>query len=89
MLFAATHPEIVDKMIIADIGPKFYPQHHQSILAGLNAEFLHKPSRSAVEAILSEYISDFGTRQFLMKVCIGRAGTTAFRFNLSVLIKNG
>jgi hypothetical protein len=24
MLFAATHPEIVDKMIIADIGPKFY-----------------------------------------------------------------
>jgi hypothetical protein len=31
MLFAATHPEIVDKMIIADIGPKFYPQHHQSI----------------------------------------------------------
>jgi pimeloyl-ACP methyl ester carboxylesterase len=37
MLFAATHPEIVDKMIIADIGPKFYPQHHQSILAGLNA----------------------------------------------------
>jgi hypothetical protein len=37
MLFAATHPEMVDKMIIADIGPKFYPQHHQSILAGLNA----------------------------------------------------
>jgi hypothetical protein len=58
MLFAATHPEIVDKMIIADIGPKFYPQHHQSILAGLNAvNFSTKPSRSAVEAILSEYIS--------------------------------
>jgi pimeloyl-ACP methyl ester carboxylesterase len=57
MLFAATHPEIVDKMIIADIGPKFYPQHHQSILAGLNAvNFSTKPSRSAVEAILSEYI---------------------------------
>jgi hypothetical protein len=24
MLFAATHPEMVDKMIIADIGPKFF-----------------------------------------------------------------
>jgi hypothetical protein len=29
-------------MIIADIGPKFYPQHHQSILAGLNAVNFHK-----------------------------------------------
>jgi hypothetical protein len=28
---------MVDKLIIADIAPKFYPQHHQSILGGLNA----------------------------------------------------
>jgi pimeloyl-ACP methyl ester carboxylesterase len=27
----------MSKLIIADIGPKFYPQHHQTILAGLNA----------------------------------------------------
>jgi hypothetical protein len=27
---------MVDKLIIADT-PKFYPQHHQSILGGLNA----------------------------------------------------
>src|SRR3970040_324257 len=68
MLFAATYPEMVDKLIVADIGPKFYPQHHQSILAGLNAvDFSKKPSRSIVEDILSEYITDFGTRQFLMK----------------------
>ena len=47
MLFAATYPEMVDKLIVADIGPKFYPQHHQSILAGLNAvDFSKKPSRS-------------------------------------------
>ncbi|TEB41117.1 alpha/beta fold hydrolase, partial [Flavobacterium circumlabens] len=31
MLFATTHPEIVDKLIVADIGPKFYKQHHQDI----------------------------------------------------------
>jgi pimeloyl-ACP methyl ester carboxylesterase len=36
MLFATLYPEMVDKLIIADIGPKFYP-HHQSILGGLNA----------------------------------------------------
>jgi pimeloyl-ACP methyl ester carboxylesterase len=37
MLFATKYPEVVNKLIIADIGPKFYPQHHQTILAGLNA----------------------------------------------------
>jgi hypothetical protein len=72
MLFATKY-EIVDKLIIADIGPKFYPQHHQSILAGLNAVDFSKKSRSEVEDILSEYITDFGTRQFLMKVCIGKS----------------
>ncbi|MFT5254635.1 MAG: esterase [Flavobacteriales bacterium] len=89
MLFAATYPEIVDKMIIADIGPKFYPQHHQSILVGLNAvDFSTKPSRSEVEAILSEHIADFGTRQFLMKSLYWQEqGQLAFRFNLSVFNK--
>jgi hypothetical protein len=43
MLFAATHPEIVDKMIIADIGPKFYPQHHQSILGFKCVNFSTNP----------------------------------------------
>jgi hypothetical protein len=43
--FATLYPEMVDKLIIADIGPKFYPQHHQSILGGLNAvDFSKKPS---------------------------------------------
>jgi esterase len=89
MLFAATYPEMVDKLIIADIGPKFYPQHHQSILAGLNAvNFSAKPSRSEVEEILSEYITDFGTRQFLMKSLYWQEpGQLAFRFNLSVFNK--
>jgi hypothetical protein len=63
--FATLYPEMVDKLIIADIGPKFYPQHHQSILGGLNAvDFSKKPSRSEVEEILTPYISDVGTRQF-------------------------
>lgn len=86
MLFAATHPEIVEKLIIADIGPKFYPQHHQTILAGLNAvDFSKKPSRTEVEAILSQFITDFGTRQFLLKSLYWiEPGQLAFRFNLAV-----
>jgi esterase len=86
MLFATLYPEMVDKLIVADIGPKFYPQHHQSILGGLNAvDFSKKPSRSEVEEILTPYISDVGTRQFLMKSLYWKEpGQLAFRFNVTV-----
>ena len=86
MLLATTHPELVGKLIVADIGPKFYPQHHQPILEGLNAvDFSKKPSRNEVETILAQYIPDFGTRQFLMKSLYWQEpGQLAFRFNLAV-----
>ena len=86
MLFATKYPELVNKLIVADIGPKFYPQHHQTILEGLNAiDFSLKPSRGEVEEILSKYILDFGTRQFLLKSLYWVVpGQLAFRFNLSV-----
>jgi esterase len=86
MLFAVTYPEMVEKLIVADIGPKFYPQHHQTILEGLNAiDFSKKPSRSEVEEIMSHYITDFGTRQFLLKSLYWlEPGQLAFRFNVAV-----
>jgi pimeloyl-ACP methyl ester carboxylesterase len=89
MLFATIHPEMVEKLIVADIGSKFYPPHHQTILAGLNAvDFSKKPSRNEVEEILTQYITDFGTRQFLMKSLYWQEpGQLAFRFNLAVFNK--
>lgn len=86
MLFAVTHPEMVEKLIVADIGPKFYPQHHQTILAGLNAvDFSINPSRNEVEDILTKYITDFGTKQFLLKSLYWKEpGQLEFRFNLAV-----
>ena len=89
MLFATTYPEMITKLIVADIGPKFYQQHHQDILAGLNAvDFTKKPSRREVEAILAPYIPDFGTRQFLLKNLYWlEPEQLAFRFNLAVFNK--
>ncbi|MGL2966669.1 alpha/beta fold hydrolase [Flavobacterium sp. XGLA_31] len=86
MLLATTHPELVEKLVVADIGPKYYAPHHQDILAGLNAvDFSVKPSRSEVEETLYPYIPDFGTRQFLMKNLYWvEPGQLAFRFNLPV-----
>lgn len=86
MLFASTHPDFVEKLIIADIGPKYYAPHHQDILAGLNAvDFATKPDRAKVEETLYPFIADFGTRQFLMKNLYWvEPGQLGFRFNLPV-----
>jgi esterase len=89
MFLAINHPELIDNLIVADIGPKYYRPHHQDILEGLNAvDFSVKPERSEVEEILKNYIPDFGTRQFLMKSLYWKEpGQLAFRFNLQVFNK--
>lgn len=86
MLLATTYPELIRKLIVADIGPKFYSPHHQDILRGLNSvDFSTKPSRNEVDAILATHIPDFGTRQFLLKSLYWQEpGQLAFRFNLAV-----
>jgi pimeloyl-ACP methyl ester carboxylesterase len=89
MLLATSYPSLVDKLIVADIAPKYYAPHHQDILAGLNAvDFTTKPSRQEVENTLMDYIPDFGTRQFLLKSLYWETpGQLAFRFNLAVFNK--
>lgn len=84
MFLATNYPELVDQLIVADIGPKYYKPHHQDILSGLNAvDFSQKPDRNQVEEVLTNYIPDFGTRQFLMKSLYWKEpGQLAFRFNL-------
>ena len=86
MLFATTYPDLVEKLVVADIGSKYYVPHHQDILAGLNAvDFSTKPDRAEVEEIVYPFIPDFGTRQFLMKNLYWvEPGQLAFRFNLPV-----
>ncbi|RRJ89390.1 alpha/beta fold hydrolase [Flavobacterium macacae] len=86
MFFATKYPEKIDKLIIADIGPKYYRPHHQDIMEGLNAvDFSKKPERSDVEEFLKPHIPDFGTRQFLMKSLYWvETGQLGFRFNVSV-----
>lgn len=90
LFFATSYPDRINKLIIADIGLKYYPPHHQDILAGLSAvDFSEKPTRNKVENILKSYISDFGTRQFLMKNLYWKTpDQLAFRFNLKVFLEN-
>lgn len=87
MQFACDHADRTEKLLVADIGPKFYPPHHQPILDGLNTlgpDAL--TSRSKADAALKKSISDLGTRQFLLKSLYRiEKGKLGFRFNLDVL----
>src|SRR6218665_382628 len=87
MQFAEQHPERVEKLIVADIGFKEYPMHHQQIIAGMDAiSATERNSRSAAEQLLSEYVPDAGTRQFIMKNLYWVDKTQlGWRFNLEVL----
>ena len=87
MLFAATYPELVSKLIVADISPRFYPVHHDGILDGLSAlNFDIIKSRGEADKILSGYISNIGIRQFLLKNLYWvEKGKLGLRMNLEIL----
>lgn len=90
MLFAMRYPEILKKLIIADIGPKYYPLHHQDILDGLSSlDFEVLKSRGAVDVALKEYVRDTGVRMFLMKNLFWKEkGELGLRMNLESLQEN-
>lgn len=87
MLFATMFPEMVSKLMVADISPRFYPVHHDAILNGLAAlNFDEIKSRGQADKVLSDYVSEFGVRQFLLKNLYWvEKGKLGLRINLEVL----
>ena len=87
MQFAVSYPEKVEKLMVADIGPKFYPPHHQAILNALQRlDFNTISSRTEADEHLSEHLKDWSIRQFLLKNLYWvNKGTLGFRFNLDIL----
>lgn len=90
MLFAVKYPQLVDKLIVADIAPKVYPAHHNAILKALNSvDFSVQNSRKLVDEKLSEFIKELSIRNFLTKSLYRiNKNQFAFRFNLQSLSKN-
>lgn len=87
MELACTYPNLVKKLIVADIGPKYYPPHHQTIINSLNAIDLKTiNSRGQVDKELSKNISEIGIRMFLLKNLYWiEKGKLGFRMNLPIL----
>lgn len=90
MLFAAEHPEIVKKLIVADISPRYYPVHHDAILDGLSSlDFSILKTRGEADKALSNFVSEIGTRMFLLKNLYWvKKGQLGLRINLSALKNN-
>lgn len=87
MFFAAKYPELVNKLLVADISPRYYPVHHDAILEGLSSlDFTEIKSRGEADEALSAYVPEMGTRMFLLKNLYWvEKGQLGLRMNLEVL----
>lgn len=87
MLFACMYPERVERLLVADIAPKYYPPHHKWIIDALSALPEGKiETRNQADDLLSASIPDWGIRQFLLKnLHWVKPGQLGFRMNLPVL----
>lgn len=87
MKFAALYPEMLEKLVIVDIAPRYYKPHHEDVLAAFHAVDLDKmSSRNEADEAMSKHLPELDTRQFLLKnLYRDENGKFAWRINLQVL----
>lgn len=87
MLYAQQHEDLIEKLIIVDMGVKEYPIHHDIIIKGLTSLNLTSiETRSGAEEELGKYIDNLSIRQFLLKNLFWKEkGQLAWRINIPVL----
>lgn len=89
MHFALQHPQRIEKLVVVDIAPKYYPIHHRQLLDALVELDLSKiSSRKEAETQLALKISNQGELQFILKNLYWKDTATnqlAWRFNLPVI----
>tara|TARA_B100002019_G_scaffold55005_1_gene47207 strand:- start:1819 stop:2583 length:765 start_codon:yes stop_codon:yes gene_type:complete len=90
MQFCLKYPELISKVFIMDIAPKYYPNHNQHILDALKTIDLEKfNQRKEIEKALSNSITMPEIRGFIMKSIFRKSNNKfGIRFNLQSLSKN-
>ncbi len=92
MYFNYLFPTIASKVIICDIAARAYPPHHNEVLKALHAvDFDFIKNRKDAEGVLNLHISDYGTKQFLLKNIYWKDtanNVMDWRFNLKVITEN-
>jgi esterase len=91
LFFEQLFPQVAEKIIVVDMAPRYYPPHHQDVIAAL--EKIDLPvmqSRKEVEQLFATTPLDNGTIQFLLKSLYWKEeGTTKkleWRFNKKVIV---
>ncbi|MCL6416161.1 alpha/beta fold hydrolase [Aestuariirhabdus sp. Z084] len=91
MQLALSHPQRVKQLVVADIAPVTYEDHHSQIFKGLlsfDPADIH--SRGEADRLLSDYVPELPVRSFLLKNLIRRSegcGGFRWRVNLPVLLE--
>ncbi len=87
MEFALRNPDMTEKLIVIDIGPKAYAGGHEMIFKALQAVRLEEvKDRKYAENILQQYIDNPAIRQFLLKnLARSKAGTFRWKINLPLI----
>lgn len=89
MLLALRHPDVVMKLIVADIAPVTYNDNHTEIIdAMLEMDIDSYKQRSDADLQLSESISDVRVRQFLLQNLLRSNNHFGLRINLQSIKKN-
>ncbi len=98
MFFAARHPKLIDKLIVADISPCSYNpsnhpeealQHEKIISALRNVDLSAVSSRREADIRLAQTISSLPLRQFLLKnIKTDNHGKFHWRFNIDAIENN-
>lgn len=97
MHYLSNYYATVNKAIVVDISPKYYPPHHHKVLEALHAvDFAQVKSRREVEQVISPILEDLATTQFILKNIYWKdftfeennQSTLAWRFNLESISKN-
>ncbi|MES9940450.1 MAG: alpha/beta fold hydrolase [Candidatus Thiodiazotropha sp. 6PLUC2] len=86
MWAALTHPERIDRLVVADIAPVAYGNRFTSIFKGLDEMPLQQlQNREEADSHLSKSVVDRGVRQYLLQNLLKQEQDWVWRFNLQVL----
>jgi len=87
MQVAKKREELLEKLVVVDMGIKSYPMHHDHIIAGIKSVTLDTiKARREAEVQLGTHIESEGIKQFLLKNMYWKEkGQLAWRMNLPVL----
>lgn len=83
MQFALRYPECVDKLIVADMAPRAYPPHHDTIFRALRGLDLNRyTNRNDLDQALAAQLPERAERQFLLTNVV--RGEQGFRWKIGL-----